>query len=113
METLHIYDNRMLDLITWALRAKIAPNESTYLAMISFPRTNISNVRKGKQSFSREHIKNACQLTGANANWIFGLETNMMRKPAKGPIEKIKEAVMEIEALKTKPVTKKVRKKDQ
>lgn len=94
---LPISDQRMLALMDYAIKEAIALNESQYLEKISFPRTNIGNVKRGHQSFTRDHIYEACKLTGANANWIFGLERNMMRKPAKDPIEQMKEALVSLE----------------
>lgn len=93
-------DNRMLQLMDWALRkGSVATNESSYLAMIGFSRTNISNVRTGRQSFNRDHIQKACEVTGANANWIFGLEKNMLRKEDSDPIQRARTALEEIQAL--------------
>lgn len=93
-----ISDEKMLLLMAEAIRKGVARNETDFLAKISFSRTNISNVRKGIQSFTREHIQLACELTGANANWIFGLESNVYRKSGKDPIEQLKEAVIAVEA---------------
>lgn len=97
---LPISDERMLKLMDYVIDNGDSPNESKYLESIKFTRTNISNVRRGYQSFNRDHIRNACELTGANANWIFGFENNMMRKEQKklSPIERIKEALVELEA---------------
>jgi hypothetical protein len=90
-------DSRMLKLMAYAIRTGIAPNESQYLSMIGFSRTNISNIRSGRQSFSKDHIQKACKLTGGNANWILGLEPGMMRKPSKSALERIREALTELE----------------
>ncbi len=95
-----ISDKRMLSLMEYAIGEQMAEHESDYLAKIGFPRTNIGNVRRGHQSFTRDHIYNACKLTGANANWIFGFETNMLRKEPKDPLEMIKAAVQMMESKK-------------
>lgn len=95
---LFISDQRMLALMEWAVgRIKGIDTETEYLSRINFPRTNISNVRKGTQSFTKEHILNACMITGANVNWIFGIESNMIRKPGKDPIHLLKQAVIAVE----------------
>jgi phage host-nuclease inhibitor protein Gam len=94
---LFISDQRMLRLLDWAIENKKAATETEYLDRIKFTRTNISNVRKGMQSFTKEHILNAATFTGANINWIFGLETNMMRKPGKTTMAMLREAVMAVE----------------
>lgn len=115
---LPISDERMLKLMDYVIDKGDAPNESQYLESIKFTRTNISNVRRGYQSFNRDHIRNACELTGANANWIFGFENNMMRKEPKKltPIERIREALVELEAtledgLTTNKITNSAQKK--
>lgn len=94
---LFISDERMLLLMAWAIDEGIANTETEYMEMISFPRTNISNVRKGLQSFTREHILNACTLTGASADYIFGFTNKIARKNGAKPIQLLKEAVMAIE----------------
>ena len=99
----------MLALLEWALQTGVAKSEKEYFELIGFARTNISNVRRGHQSFARDHIVNACKLTGANANWIFGFESNMMRSPDKDPITRLKEAVIAVEQA-CKPVSDKVSK---
>jgi hypothetical protein len=93
---LFITDKRMLMLMEWAIDNKKATSETEYMEKINFARTNLSNVRKGLQSFTKEHILNAAVLTGANINWIFGLESNMMRKPGKSAFELLKEAVVAV-----------------
>jgi hypothetical protein len=94
---LFITDERMLLLMEWALKKELASTETEYLEKISFPRTNISNVRKGIQSFTKEHIRNACELTGASADYIFGFQNSMMRKQPKKGIDLLKEAVLSVE----------------
>ena len=97
--TLPVSDDRMLKLMKWAVDKGFARTESAFLGLIGFSRTNISHVKRGNQSFNKDHIVNACKLTGANANWILGLENEMFRKPTKDPITRIKEAVVELEAM--------------
>lgn len=99
MSKLNIIGSRMLQLMAYAVKEGMAKNESDYLLKIKFPRTNISNVRRGHQEFTKDHILNACKLTGANANWIFGIESNMMRKEEKDPLDRLKQSVIELEAL--------------
>lgn len=91
-------DERMLSLMQYAIDKGKAANERQYLLEINFPPTNISNIRRGHQSFTRDHILGACRFTGANANWIYGFESNMMRKPGKTSIEQLKEAVIAVES---------------
>lgn len=101
MNDLFITDKRMLLLMEWAIKDGVAIHESDYLQKINFPRTNISNVRKGRLSFNKEHIHNACKLTGASADYIYGFTHTILRKENKNPLEMIKQAVMALEEKKT------------
>jgi hypothetical protein len=94
---LFITNERMLQLMDWAINEEIAENETRYLEAIGFPRTNISNVREGIQSFTKDHIMKACKLTGASADYIFGFTTNMKRKPESKPLDALKQAVKAVE----------------
>jgi hypothetical protein len=91
-------DKRMIQLMEWAVRNNIAPTESEYLEKIGFTRTNLSNIKKGIQGFTRDHIRNACILTGASADWILDITETMFRKaPASSPVQTLRQAVAEIE----------------
>ena len=94
---LFISDDRMLQLMEWAIRKGIADGETDYLDKIDFARNSMPKVRQGIQGFTKIHIQNACKLTGASADWIFGFTNIMMRKPSTDPIEFLKEAVVSIE----------------
>ena len=110
MPKLFISDERMLKLMNYAIDNGVVDTESDYLEKINFLRTNIVQVRKGMRGFTKEQIHAAAKLTGANINWIFGIEANMMRRPGKNAITLLKEAVMAVDAELTgitKTVTKK------
>lgn len=93
----------MFTLMDHCIKTKQYRTEKQFLEAIGFSFRNISQVRNGGQSFRLEHIRTACELTGANANWILGLEKNMLRKAEqKDPLLKLKEATTELEALLTK-----------
>jgi hypothetical protein len=94
---LFITNQRMLDLMAWAIENGIAQHESAFFRMIKFPRTNISNIRSGALSFTREHIMNACKITGASADYIFGFTNSMLRKDPVKPIDQLKQAVKTVE----------------
>lgn len=96
---LPISDERMLVLMAYAIDKGLAKNETEYLNLIVFPRNSIWNVKRGTQSFTRDQIYNACKLTGANANWVFGFETQMMRKEDKDPVKRLMQLALEIDAL--------------
>jgi len=97
MPKLFISDERMLQLMEWAIADGIAVNQADYLEKIGFTRTNISNTRKGQQGFTKEHIWNACQLTGASADYIFGFANTRLRKPERKPMEQLREAVRAVD----------------
>lgn len=91
---LSISDTRMLQLMEYCVNNSLVATEAEFWEQIGFARTNISNVRAGKQGFTKDHIRNACTTTGANANWFFGIEKNMFReKKGKGSLQLLKEAV--------------------
>lgn len=101
-KTIFISDERMLQLMSWAINNDIAKDETDYLSQIEFVKNNLEKVRNGTTGFTKRHILNASVLTGANINWIFGLESNMMRKPNKSIIVRLKEITTELEAQKRK-----------
>ena len=94
---LFISDERMLQLKDWALENGFADTESEYWEKIDFARTSISNVKAKTQSFRHYHIYNACKLTGASADYIFGLTNNLLRKQETKPIELLKQAVRAVD----------------
>lgn len=92
---------RMLKLMDHYIKQHQEWTETAYLERIGFSRFNISNVRAGRQSFTLDHVKEACVFTGADANWLLGLSgATMLRKESKAtPVAKIKEALVEIETM--------------
>lgn len=90
-------DEKMLVLMDYAVRSGIVDTEMSYCEQIGYARTNLSNVRKGLQSFRIEHVRQACILTGACADWILGLEKQMFRKPGKTTLQALKQAVAAVE----------------
>lgn len=97
MAKLFISDQRMLQLMEWAIKNKIASGETEYLEKIKFARNSIVKVREGTQGFRKNHILNACKITGASADYIFGLTNNMMRKQPTKAIDLLKQAVEAVE----------------
>jgi hypothetical protein len=88
---------RMFSLAAWAVSKNVATSEKDFLVQIGFPYSNYSNVKSGRQSFSKEHIFNACKLTGASADYLLGLSTTMFAKESRDPLEMIKQAVKSLE----------------
>ena len=97
-----ITNDRMFRLIDYWVRQGHEPDETSVLKKICFTPSNISNVRKGIQSFSRDHLFYIAELTGATLNWIYGLENNMFRKEVKDPLERMKQLAIELESMLVK-----------
>lgn len=87
----------MLKLVAWAIDNSIAENETEYYEMIGFTRNNISLVRQGIASFTKEHILEACRITGASADYIFGFTNTMQRKKPAKAMDLLKEAVAAVD----------------
>lgn len=83
----------MLQLVAWSLNNGIADTEGEFYEKIGFTRNNISLVRSGATSFTKEHILEACKITGASADYIFGFTNVMQRKKPAKAMELLKEAV--------------------
>jgi hypothetical protein len=95
---LFITNKRMLELWSYAKRQQLVGSDEDWCKRIGFSRPNLYNVKSGRQSFTVQHILKACQATGANVNWIFGLEENMFRnKETEAPIIQLKRAVIAVE----------------
>jgi hypothetical protein len=98
---LFIADQRMLELMTWAIAQedkKLPSTQGEYLDLIGAKSGNIGALKKGIRGFTNEQILAAAKLTGANLNWIYGLEKNMFREgKSKTAIDLLKEAVKAVE----------------
>lgn len=94
----------MIDLMSYAVSSGLARNEGDYWAQIGFPRTAISMIRNGTQSFRVPYIINACNLTGASADWVLGISPDMFRRDRSKPvIDTLREMVAEMEGRQHKP----------
>jgi hypothetical protein len=94
---LFISDQRMLTLMDWAINAGFAKTSREYCTKIKFERNSLSNVKTGHQSFTKQQIFNACLLTGASADYIFGFTNSIKRNGSKKPLDMLREAVMAVE----------------
>jgi hypothetical protein len=93
-------DDRIFKLMEWSVKNDLVQSEGEFWEKIGFTRTNVRNVKNGLQGFRREHIKQACILTGADANWILGIESNMFReKTENDPLKALRKATASIEEL--------------
>jgi hypothetical protein len=73
-------DARLMQLADTLKANGVFKSHKAFYEAIGFERRNVYNVRQGTQSFKAEHIQRACEVAGANANWIFGVESNMFRE---------------------------------
>jgi hypothetical protein len=95
---LFVSDRKMLELMEWAVSIGLASSERDFLQQIGFTPNNISRVRYGFQSFTKEHIYIAAKVFGANLNWLFDLEPNTLRNSKmKTPKEMLRDAVAAVE----------------
>jgi hypothetical protein len=92
-----VTDYRMLELIDWAMEQDIVTSVAHFLRQIGIRPTKTDDFRKGKASFTKEHILKACKLTGASADYIFGFTEKVTRDKDVPAIEKLKSAVREVE----------------
>lgn len=115
--TLPIWDQRMFILMKYCIDNKIdgIKNQANFMARVEILGTaTMKQIRDGSQSFRHIHIQNACKLTGASVDWVYGLSTRMNRLEIKSnPLALLKEATRLIESeLKQKTaVNKTVNKK--
>lgn len=92
-------DDRIFKLCEWSVKNDLVENEGEFWEKIGFARTSISKVKEGIQGFTREQIRKACILTGANANWILGIEKNMFRESKEqDPLMMLKKVTAAIES---------------
>lgn len=94
---LKLWNQRMIQFMDHCVQSGLVPTQRDFLESIGFPPTNIGQVRRGLQSFTLEHLRNASSKYQLNINWIVGLETDMKRRPAKTPIQQLKDAVKAVE----------------
>ena len=87
----------MLLFIDHCLEAGIVDTQRDFLESIGFSYRNIAQLRTGKQGFTAEHMKAAALQYDLNVNWLMGLESNVKRKPAKSPIQQLRDAVKAVE----------------
>lgn len=96
-----ITDERMFNVADYVVKNKVKgiKSYSAFAASIDMHQASLANVKNGRQSFTHDHILTACKKYNISADYLYGLSTDMFRKPATSPIEKIEQALAE---LKTK-----------
>jgi hypothetical protein len=111
MSELFIVNQRMLDLWAYAVKTDLVADDDTYCKRIGFVRANLFNVKTGAQGFTTKQILAAAEVTGANLNWLFGLEKTMFRENKKvTPMQMLKQAVAALEQQERKAKTRNQRK---
>lgn len=103
---MNIADERMLQVMHWAVSNGKARSEAYFAQSIGLRKQNMHNVKTGYQAFTKDHVLAAAKVYGINLNWLFGLESQMMRKPGKAALDRLKEIVAELEAEKPKSKAK-------
>lgn len=100
-QLLHISDQRMLKVMEYCIANKIK-DLTTIVAWcnkIGFSHTNIFNIRKGTQQFTKEHIYQVCVIFNVSSDYLFGFTNEMIRADKSiSPIQRIKDAINEIES---------------
>ena len=75
--------------------------DKEWCKLIGIAPTNIRNIRIGNQQFTKDHIYEACKVFNVSADYIFGFTDQMSSiKEKTTPIQRIKQAVAELEAAK-------------
>lgn len=87
----------MIQFMDHCVQSGLVPTQREYLESIGFSYRNIAQLRTGKQGFTAEHMKAAALQYDLNVNWLMGLESNVKRKPAKSPIQQLRDAVKAVE----------------
>lgn len=95
---LNIWNERMLQFMDHVIHTGKCSTQRQFLESIGFVPENIGQLKRGKQGFTIEHLRNASKAFGVNLNWIVGLDSDMMRKPGRKPIDQLKEALASLEA---------------
>jgi hypothetical protein len=95
---LYIVNQRMLKWMQYAVETGKADNQKDWCDQIGFPFTNISQIKNGLQGFTLGQIEKASKLINGNMNWLWNLETNVLRKSKQHTaIELLRQATTVIE----------------
>lgn len=88
----------MLQWMRYSIHTNVVTNQKEWCEKIGFPVTNMHQVKSGLQGFTLPQIAKASKLITGNMNWLWGLETNMLRtsKPL-SPLQLLRQATSAIE----------------
>jgi len=113
---LHITDERMLQFMDYCIAQELegVRTAKAWCDKTGTRSTNIYNIRNGMQQFTKEQILQTCTVFQVRADFFFGLTNEMFsEKAGLSPLDRIKEAVAELEQKERKvveaPITRKIR----
>lgn len=75
----YISDTRMLLCIERLIQIGAVQSANEFANTVGLQRQNLVRIKKELTHFTPEHIYKACRHYNINANWVFGLESNMLR----------------------------------
>lgn len=96
----NLINDRMFQLQDLAIKKGLVNSSQEWFKAIGSLYPNRSKYLDYTTGFTDEQKLAAAKMVGANLNWIFGLEANMIRKEPKDPLEMIKAAVKMMESKK-------------
>lgn len=92
-------NHRVLKLVEDLVKAGKFLSEAEALTAIGFNKNNRYHLREGNTTFTHDQVYEIIKLTGADANWIYGISKQRLRSEKRlSPIQRIKEAVAELES---------------
>lgn len=72
-------DKKILHLIDFLIFEKKIKNASEFCDTIGMLRQTLTKIKNGIQHFTPSHIELICKTYNVNANWIFGLNPNILQ----------------------------------
>lgn len=93
-----ITDERMFRVADYVVKNKIKgiKSYSAWAEAIGMHQSVIASIKSGRQSCTVEHILATCKQFNISADYIYGLTSDMFRKAATNPIEKMEQALAEL-----------------
>lgn len=94
------FTKNALKVFEYALTNNLAGTQKELCDKIGLRQQNLADIKSNKRSFTHEQLIELLRLTGASADWVYGLSGNMFReKKTKKPIQQFNEAVAVIKEL--------------
>lgn len=94
-----ITDERMFKVADHLIKNKVKGIASVadFMVSVGSRQSNAHNIKTGRQSFTHEQVLSCCKQYGISADYIYGLTTEMFRKPPSSPLDRLKSAIAELE----------------